>query len=1106
MASAIDGLKAAIAADDAAGVAEAMLAGAGVNGDDKWRPLCEAAKGGKPAAFAALRAAGADAALLQDSKSVLRIAVFGGNADLIRAAAAMRAGVDAARVKRLHVAACAADDGAAVLGGMGEDERGAAVNAATSEADRTLAPLHLAAAVGNVAAAAALVDAGAALDAQDANRLTPLTMAAMCGRADAIRMLAARGASANARDVNDWTPLHLACFRGHDDAVTALLDAGADPRARNTDGRTPCDVALRAGHTALGGMLSDVEAAESQARNARVLHFACAVGRVAYVKALLRAGAAVDACDKNEWTPLHVASAKGHDGVVGALLGAGAAVGARTKDQVTPLHLASRYGHAHVVGALLSAPAHVAGALLPAPAHVAVHARDRYQRTPLHVASRYGHVGVVGSLLRAGAAVNARDRRKVTPLHAASLNGHVHVVGALLGGGAAVNARTHQQGTPLHWASQSGHAGIISALVAAGADVAAGMMSTLDTMRSLVSPGVAAALSERADVRFDAITPLHVACLQGHASAAAVLLALGAPLSALDSQGRSPCMYAAITGHAEAFHLLLPSTAAAGLHVAPDALGRSLLHYAAAAASKPIVLALLAAGADPLQADSDVRLPVQLVPNTAAAPIDGDAAKEAIVDALQTAMARLAQARGDAGLLAALTQSRIALPVTADEAITAAQIAACTLQSSDVLEVTRFLGRGTNGKVWAATIRNPDRDALEREVDAVVKHTYWPAAPADAAARAERAFWREVVMQHACRTHRGVAHCFGGFIEPPGADGWVRGTMVMERCAGSLDQAIRSLAGAPQPRAVRQQWAREALAAFAYLHGRDIVHGDIKSLNVLVTADGEVKVTDFGACALRREETAAAGDAAHVGERGSPAYMCPAVALGLEPLRKASDVYSCGVLLWELLSGSAPHGDVTMATVPPQPADLAHIADRWMAANTARANAELICRLYCATLCGLRPASPEQLAALRPAGIGGWIAAMWHPEPRLRPTLEDALPAIAALLGEDAAAWAWPVAPDALHDIAAPRAGGGGLGSAALRGTVGARTVVAPAPPLTPLEAAWRHTVSVSAVGLLVGAAAPPPPPPPAAGGAGAGAAAGGAGVGVDADAVLHNP
>jgi ankyrin repeat protein len=1058
------------------------LVGAGAAVDarnkDEWTSLHIASRQGFAGVVDALLGGGADVDARQKGEwTPLHVASQSGHADVVATLLGGGADVDARQKEEwtpLHMASQNGHVG--VVGAL--LVAGATVDAHDQD---KMTPLHIASFHGHVAVVGALLGGGAAVDARQKGEWTPLHLASQNGHTGVVAALLGAGAAVDARTQSKSTPLHLASQNGHVGVVAALVGAGAAVDSRGKDEWTPLHVASVKDHAGVVGALLSAGAAVDARQKDQLtpLHIASEHGHVRVVTALVGAGAAVDARDQNFRTPLHLASQNGHVGVVSALLRAGAAVDAREKDQWTPLHVASTQGHVGVVAALVGAAA-------------AVDASQKDEWTPLHWASASGHIGVVAALVGAGAAVGACDKLRQTPLHVASLKGHASMVGALVGAGAVVDACNTWSETPLHQASHHGHVAVVEVLVRSGANIASASSQPLGFMLPTVSPGVKAAFAGRAGVLFDNVTPLHLACLKGHGPAAASLLTLGAPPSALDSQGRLPCTYAAMGGHAEAFRLLLPSTAAAGLITSPDALGRSLLHYAAAAASKPIVLALLAAGADPLQADGDGKLPLLLVPNTAAAPIDGDAAKEAIVDALQTAMARLALAQGDAGLLAGLTQSRIALPVTADEAITAEQIAGCTLQASDVLSVTRRLGGGAYGEVWAATFRNPDHGALERELDAVVKRTHWPAAPADAAARAERAFWREVVMQHACRTHRGVARCYGGFIEPPGADGWMRGTMVMERCAGSLEQALTSLAGAPQPLAVRQRWARQALAAFAYLHGRDIVHGDIKSANVLVTADGEAKVTDFGMCALRREETAAAGDAAHVGERGSPSYMCPAVALRLEPLRKASDVYSCGVLLWELLSGSRPHGALDIAKLPPPNADLAERASAWVRARGNTADAAVMARFYCAALRGLRPAVPEQLTALRPAGIGGWIAAMWHPEPRLRPTLEDALPAIAALLGDGGgdAGWAWPGASaggaGTRRELPALAVGPGGVfGTAGGVADGAAAAAVAPAALPTALESVWMGSRLFSTRPATGGVAATAPSLPPVADGCG---------------------
>ena len=87
--------------------------------------------------------------------------------------------------------------------------------------------------------------------------------------------------------------------------------------------------------------------------------------------------------------------------------------------------------------------------------------------------------------------------------------------------------------------------------------------------------------------------------------------------------------------------------------------------------------------------------------------------------------------------------------------------------------------------------------------------------------------------------------------------------------------------------------------ALEYAHRQGVIHRDIKPANVLVTEEFEVKLSDFGVAML--------ADATHtnVGAAGSPAYMSPEQ-LADKPLSHQTDIYSLGVVMFQLLSGRLP--------------------------------------------------------------------------------------------------------------------------------------------------------------------------------------------------------
>jgi eukaryotic-like serine/threonine-protein kinase len=123
--------------------------------------------------------------------------------------------------------------------------------------------------------------------------------------------------------------------------------------------------------------------------------------------------------------------------------------------------------------------------------------------------------------------------------------------------------------------------------------------------------------------------------------------------------------------------------------------------------------------------------------------------------------------------------------------------------------------------------------------------------------------------------------------------------------------------------------------AVAYAHGNLVVHRDLKPANILVTADGQVRLLDFGIAKLLQEGQAKGTQLTELSGRAlTPDYASPEQILGA-PLTIASDVYSLGVILYELLSGTRPYklkrdsrGALEDAIVQREPAPPSTAVDR----------------------------------------------------------------------------------------------------------------------------------------------------------------------------------
>ena len=159
---------------------------------------------------------------------------------------------------------------------------------------------------------------------------------------------------------------------------------------------------------------------------------------------------------------------------------------------------------------------------------------------------------------------------------------------------------------------------------------------------------------------------------------------------------------------------------------------------------------------------------------------------------------------------------------------------------------------------------------------------------------------REVALLSQLRDAPNVTKYYGCYMDGPRV--WI----AMEFAQGG---SVLSLMKASKDGCLEEKYVaviiREVLVGLSYLHKVPVIHRDIKAANILVTSTGKVMICDFGVSALLATTSSKRNTLT-----GTPYWMAPEVVQSVPAYDTKADIWSLGIMVYEMIKGTPPHSNL----------------------------------------------------------------------------------------------------------------------------------------------------------------------------------------------------